>query len=961
MLTLLCHLALEGPVAVLPRHGRDTVKVAIVYTGRSLGALGVRRSQEEHELLTEQANAEQVPFKLVSHPSWRAPGIAIFLPSEEPQGDELPFVLASRAGAERLDSVPAMISASGLLLQDPWRPDPDLLAMLGRNVRTRRDFPDLAPTWVRASRLRSPRGDRIIIVEQAGAVWPEDPAAWTQGEMNRIDIRDNRLFELPLNLGELGPRATLLRSTRSGPAGGVALTVTADLGHQDGDLGLPREDRARLDFTALQRLGYQFLVPFDFELALGARMLAGLGGDFPGITLLASNVRAADSTLFTASRIIEAGPVRLGVLGLVNATARDRLPRARLEDFTFTSPVAAARREVQRLRAAGATAVVALSNLDAADNAIVAEQVMGIDAIVADLPVRWSPEATRVRVELPDRPFVRPGAPALVARSAANGLGVGRLDLEFRGGPADSTPHLAALEHRLAPITDRIRPDTALVREITSLATVVRRPRGELMFPAFVDLVNRRPDLGMLDAVTKQGRMSKGLWETFMARLLRSKGRAEVAIIRRLDQFPPLIGKLHENEIGAWLWTEDEVVVLDVLGADLLAILAEDTRGDLVVNGMDPVRRTVAGHRLDDQTYYRVATTDVLFEGARFRDFQWGRRVRRRFTISPTGDLVPSNPGSRVALKDFVFNELRRIRASARREEHLDRIAALVAPDPPWVNLLSFTFDRPTLWASLSQVYGGEGYGSVPESRVTAQNAWVVGLGGRFVVSQEHRRRALDLGLTFAYARQGVEKDGGTRLGESADDIKLDLTMRPSSGARTGRRLRSFVRGLFDTEFTPTVDPATGVANPRQLAVRASGGLMLLPGRRWRRAELAVAFENDFGRPSLQYGFQARTEFMRPFGKLGRNEVGRASYRFRNDLTYFLPSSRDNASNLALRDNMVHELVLPLVDELSLSVAADFFLFQGKVAATRTPGMSMLLRVGLTYDRLWKPRYQPFF
>jgi hypothetical protein len=59
-------------------------------------------------------------------------------------------------------------------------------------------------------------------------------------------------------------------------------------------------------------------------------------------------------------------------------------------------------------------------------------------------------------------------------------------------------------------------------------------------------------------------------------------------------------------------------------------------------------------------------------------------------------------------------------------------------------------------------------------------------------------------------------------------------------------------------------------------------------------------------------------------------------------------------------DNMVHELVLPLVDELSLSMAADFFFFQGKVSATRTPGMSMLLRLGLTYDRLWKPRYQPF-
>jgi hypothetical protein len=85
------------------------------------------------------------------------------------------------------------------------------------------------------------------------------------------------------------------------------------------------------------------------------------------------------------------------------------------------------------------------------------------------------------------------------------------------------------------------------------------------------------------------------------------------------------------------------------------------------------------------------------------------------------------------------------------------------------------------------------------------------------------------------------------------------------------------------------------------------------------------------------------------------------TYAWRNDLTWFLPTGHDTESDLALRYNMVHELLIPLVDELSLSVAADFFFFQGKVPATSGLGTSMLLRVGLTYDRLWKPRFQPFF
>ncbi len=89
--------------------------------------------------------------------------------------------------------------------------------------------------------------------------------------------------------------------------------------------------------------------------------------------------------------------------------------------------------------------------------------------------------------------------------------------------------------------------------------------------------------------------------------------------------------------------------------------------------------------------------------------------------------------------------------------------------------------------------------------------------------------------------------------------------------------------------------------------------------------------------------------------------LGSVVYRLRNDATYFLPAPGDTESNLAMRYNMIHELLIPLVDELALSVAADFFFFQGKVEATRQPGVSLPLRIGLTYDRLWKPRFQPLF
>ncbi len=975
---LLAVASLSPPRAAEAQLPRDTVRVTIVYTGRSLGALGARRAQEEHELLTQQAATEGQPFKLVSHLAWRTPGIVVFFSGEEPRGDELPWIIAQRAEAERIDTVRALVSANVLLLQDPWRPQPDLLAMLDQNPRRSTDFPDLVPTRVRVSRLRTPDDYRVYIVEQPGAVWPSDADAWGAGEMNRIDVLDSRLFELPLNLGELGPRATLVTSMAAAARARGSAVITVDLGHQESDIELSRAERARLNQLALARLGYGTLVPYAFELSLGAAALGEITRETPGVVLLAANVRTKDSSVFVPSRIIEANGMRVGLIGLVNLRARDGLPRARLGDFIFEAPAIAARREVARLRAAGVDAIVALSNMDPLDNAALGDEVPGIDAIVADMPVRWAPEAAQVRVELPDRPFARPGPPALIARSAANGLSVGQLDLEFRRSvrsraatdAARTDPgtiarsgalHLSAVSHRIAAVTDQIPADTALVREITGRATLNRRPRGELMFPAFVNLADRHPELREVDAVTRQGRMSKAMWEAFMARLVRLRGQTEVAVIRRLEQFPPLIGKLHENEIDEWLWTEDQIVLLDITGADLRAALREDVRGELATSGFDAVAGTVQGHKIDDQTYYRMATSDVLFEGARFKSLSRGRRVRRTFVQDADGTLEPMRGAQPLAIRDLVYGELKRIRARAKGDEQIDAVAALIAPDQPYVSLLSFIFDRPTLWASANQVTTQGDYGAVPDARVTARNVWMAGFTGRVLMTHERATTATDVGLSLAYSRQGIFSAGREDVSTLTNDIRLDVTLRPSRRVATAGEPHLFVRGLLNTEFTPTIDITSGRDNNRKMAVRASGGYLLMPGPVIRRAELALAIENDFGRPNLQYGFQSVAQFEWRLGAVpGISSITGVTYRLRNDITYLFPSAADNASHLGLRENMVHELLIPLVDELSLSVAADLYLFQGKVPQTSKPGFSAQLRVGITYDRLWKPRYQPF-
>lgn len=919
-----------------------------------MGALGVTRAQDEHDLLTEQALMEGKTFKLVSHAAWRAPGVVVFLPSHEPSGHELSEVIRRRNEAERIDTAHALISTSVILIQDPWRPGLNLLDMMMRNPRRHSAFPDLVPAKISISRLRNAKGDRIMIVEQQGAIWPLDTAVWTVGEMNRIDVGESRVFELPGNMGGIGPRAALLKQLKEEPADH---RIVADLGHQVGEFGLSHMERARLDWSALTELGYRYLVPFEFELTTGEKDLKNLKEEFPAITILAANVQATDTTLFRKSVVLESNGIRIGLVGLVNGSITNRLPREVLGSYRFESSFAAAKREVTRLRESGVASVVVLSNMDPSENATLAQEVQGIDAIVADLPNRTAPEPVRVRVELPARPYARPGTPALVARGASNGIGIGRLDLDIFQRPDNQQDYLGAVTHTFLPITDGTATDTAFMHRLLRLASVQKEPRGQLLFPSFPDMVARHPDLTNYDETTRRGRVSKHMWESFMARRIRMQCHAEVSVIRRLDQFPPLIGKLHENEVKSWLWTTDEIVVLDMPGADLKALLYADGRGELATSGIDLNGRTVLGHRLEDIVYYRVATTNIIYEGGRSAYFKRARRVRRTFEISKSNGLLEaSDDGTHVTIRDFILGELKRVREKTNDVEQIDALASWLKPDPSHVKLFSFGFERPTLWTSLNNVVGNQGYENVPESRIVSPDAFVAGFSGRFVMSKERKATANDLGIALAYAMQKLNEGNNQDFQESADDIRIDLTLRASSVDT--RKTQPFIRSLFDTEFSPTVNKTTGEENPRQLSLRVVGGWRFRPGPSWPNADLGLLIENDFGRPNPQLGIQSKSEYVK---SLAGHRRGSMTYRLRNDLTYFFPAPLDTKANLSLRYNMIHELLVPLVDELSLSIASDFFFFRGKVAETRQFGVGSQLRVGITYDRLWKPRYQPFF
>jgi hypothetical protein len=946
---------------------KDSLAVSLIYTGQSLGALGVLHSQDEHELVTEQANMEHLPFKLVSHACWRAHGLVIFLPSTEPKGNELSMILAKKDSAEKLTHQRALMTQNVLLVQDPYRQSPDMLNLLKRNPRSTVDFPELSETEVSIYVLTI-KDEQAFIIESADASWPATENLWTKGEVNRIDMGDGgRLFELPFNLGEFAVRSNVIQKLLS--ESGSFHTIL-DLGQRKGHFGIKESEQANIDYSMLQLMGYSISLPYHFELSLDVDTLNQIKRKYPGLRFLATNIRTRDSTLFYTHLIESYGTIRLGFIGLVDPTLQGDLAKGSLEDFRFIPTLESVKAEIKILQNKGVDAIIVLSNMDAVDNAFLSQEVTGIDVILADLQKQWSMESIEQTITFPATQLNKQKSPAFIARSYSNGLGVGLLNLKFT-----TTHHLSQLTHRVSSVSDHIPMDTLMYNTIASMDTRKSKPKGELLFPAFIDILNRHPKLKDYDETTKQGRVSQHLWEEFVARLIRKAGPAEITILRKFPYFPNQIGKLHKDEVSSWLWTEEDIILCDVKGTALLQLLAEDERGDLIMSGLSKSsilpqnfqpsgvhsistdwyrsNSKVMGRLIDPDAYYRIATTDVVFEGIRAADFRDSKRIRRYFKMDKDGKFVPDPDHKTLALRTYVLNELKRLHNSYKSENnYLDAIADRLLPDPTYERLLTFDFDRPTLWASFNKKYNSNGYESVPESRIIATNSWVIGVSGLLKAMIDGQHYSLDMGLTFAYARQNSDITSTTQqITESNDDIKLDLTYKYKSKSV----YQPFIRSQYDTEFTPTINPVTFEKNFRQQALRGVIGFTRNPLKNWSNLELATLLEQDFGQNKAQLGFTGKAQATYPLGKSG------VMYSLKNDATFFFKSRQDTNRDLALKYNMVHEILVPLIDELALSVGADFLFFKGKVSETNEPGMSMLLRVGLTYDRLWKPRFQPLF
>ncbi|MBT8220316.1 MAG: hypothetical protein KJP00_10845 [Bacteroidia bacterium] len=960
---MILSLLLAIPQSTTGQTGGER-KLSILYTGKSLGVLGNTRFQEEHELITEQANKDSLEFKLVSHACWRLKGFTIFLPSDEPQGSELELIINQRASWESLDTLDALVSNDALLFQDPGRDKVDMMQMLRENRRSSREFPDFRPSKVQVYKTKIVVEEdtmKCFIVQEVDAIWSSDPDHWEVGEINRVDLgKKSRLFELPINHGNFSARSTVIKEIFASAKSRQGF-ILADLGHRYGDFDLTPEERASLDFKGLDSLNYQIVVPYQQELIIGSEVLNDIRRRHSRIQVLTANIESDIPNLFKKTLLAEYDGMTVGFIGVTEPELRDELPKEVLSHFKFLPHHEALKSAVEELNEKDVDLIVVLSNMSAAQNAALGESVRGIDFIIADFPKSNTVHTNPVYLDQLSAQTPRPGMPYYIARSNDYSMAVGRLDIFFKEIENSNAVDLESSAHQLYPVNDRILGDTSLMINLKQDIELIKRPKGELLFPAFVDIIEQEPDLQNYDATTENGRISKDLWEKFLARLVRNGAPAELSIIRRIPSFLPLIGKLHEREVRSWLWLEDEMVMMDVLGKDLARFLEVEIGDEYETSGIQgfPFRGRmfwmVMGRPLVPNAYYRIVTTDVISDGVAREYLSRGLRSHRKFILQENGSLRADNNGESLKFREYVLSELRRIRAKGKGKTHHKNIAAILRPDRPFERLVTLNFARPTLWSSINQSFKSDGYESVPESRILSDNSLVIGANGGLVMTLDQEKSSWDVGFNFAFAEQSADVGGSERqVTETADDIKANLTYRLKGKNR--KALHPFLRAEYDSEFTATKNSITGLKNARQEVGRGILGLAKIPNLKWRRLEIGFTAETDFSNNNTQLGIQGRSQARFPL-----NKSFTVTYALRNDFNYYFDAPNDSERDLTYKYNMVHELLVPLFGDISLSVAADFFFFKGKVEINQDPGVNMLLRVGLTYDRLWKPRYQPLF
>jgi len=141
----------------------------------------------------------------------------------------------------------------------------------------------------------------------------------------------------------------------------------------DVNTGVPESDftEAKPDFEAMNLIGYDAMVIGNHDLDRGLALLNKQikWAQFP---LLASNLKIKNSAHkpWTDSIVIEKSGIRLGIIGVTTDQLLNLILTEHAKKLSVENPIAATKREIQKLQNQGADIILVLSHLGVAQSGL---------------------------------------------------------------------------------------------------------------------------------------------------------------------------------------------------------------------------------------------------------------------------------------------------------------------------------------------------------------------------------------------------------------------------------------------------------------------------------------------------------------------------------------------------------------------------------------------------------------
>ncbi len=445
-----------------------------------------------------------------------------------------------------------------------------------------------------------------------------------------------------VELGGIARRATLARRiVEEQAARGVPVWLVDAGDFTDGSV-FSLEYGGLADLEAMGAAGYTLGVLGNHELnrPLAALQKLLAAARFP---LLCANLTltATGQPLTTPSLVREAGPLRVGVFGLLTHDAAD-YPAAR-DGLAVEDELAAARRVARELRTR-ADVVIAVSHAGKTVDERIATEVPEIDVIVGGHSHSRLPSGELVWRS--QSLAVDDVGGAVVVQAHQWGGELGRLDLLFARDAAGRW-RVSRYRAALLPITSELPDDPAVARVVGRYWGPLTARYGEVIGEAASDFVTLGNDQAEYNLV---------------ADAMRAALKTEVHLENQGGVRAPLArGPITRADVVAVDPFDDTLVTCRLSGRELARVLV--TRAPAVsglryrLEAGRLAEASVAGRKLDPARRYLVSSNSFLarialsrIPGVTLQDMGRARRDTLVDYIRARGTIHPSYDGRRIVL-----------------------------------------------------------------------------------------------------------------------------------------------------------------------------------------------------------------------------------------------------------------------------------------------------------------------